>query len=155
MNKPLYTLNPQTFCDIFPFHIGFNRNLEIVQIGDVLQRTHGIKLLGERIDKHFQLRQPAIAFDILKIQQKIKSLFILESKHNSLKLKGQMVSLPDEQVILFICSVWNPDSSLLSKLIIKLNDFAVHDLTPDFLFLRQTSQTAIREVQSLTEELTE
>lgn len=154
MNKPLYALNPQTFCEILPFHIGFNRNLEIVQVGDVLQRTHKTTLLGEQIDQHFQLHQPAITFDFLRIQQKIKSLFILESKHNFLKLKGQMVYLPEEQVILFICSVWNPDSSLLSKLAIKLKDFAVHDLTPDFLFLRQTSQTAIREVQSLTEELT-
>ncbi len=155
MNKPLYTLNPQIFCEIFPFHIGFNHKLEIVQIGEVLQRTHDINLLGEQIDQHFQLHQPAIAFDFLKIQQKNKSLFVLESKHNSLKLKGQMVALPDEQVILFIGSVWHPDSSLLSKLAIKLKDFAIHDLTPDFLFLQQTSQTAIREVQSLTEELTQ
>ncbi len=155
MNKPLYTLNPQTFCEIFPFHLGFNHNLEIVQVGEVLQRTHQITLLGEQIDGHFQIHQPAIAFDILKIQKKIKSLFILESKHNSLRLKGQMVALKEEQVILFICSVWNPDSSLLSKLAVKLKDFAIHDLTPDFLFLQQTSQTAIREVQSLTEELTQ
>lgn len=154
MTKPLYTLNPQMFCDIFPFHIGFNQNLEIVQVGEVLQRTHQIPLLGEQIDQHFHIHQPAIAFNFLTIQQKLKSLFILESRHNSLRLKGQMVALKEERVILFICSVWTPDSSLLSKLAVKLKDFAIHDLTPDFLFLQQTSQTAIREVQSLTEELT-
>ncbi|MEG4075784.1 ATP-binding protein [Microcoleus sp. Pol14C2] len=154
MTKPLYTLNPQMFCDIFPFHIGFNHNLEVVQVGEVLQRTHQIPLLGEQIDRHFQIHQPAIAFNFLTIQQKLKSLFILESRHNSLRLKGQMVALKEERVILFICSVWTPDSSLLSKLAVKLKDFPIHDLTPDFLFLQQTSQTAIREVQSLTEELT-
>ncbi|PHX55112.1 histidine kinase [Tychonema bourrellyi FEM_GT703] len=154
MAKPLYTLNPQMFCDVFPFHIGFNHNLEIVQIGEVLQRTHQILLLGEPIDRHFQIHQPAIEFNFLTIQKKLKSLFILESRHNSLRLKGQMVALKEDQVILFICSVWTPDSSLLSKLAVKLKDFAIHDLTPDFLFLQQTSQTAIREVQSLTEELT-
>ncbi len=154
MAKPLYTLNPQMFCDVFPFHIGFNHNLEIVQIGEVLQRTHQILLLGEPIDRHFQIHQPAIEFNFLTIQKKLKSLFILESRHNSLRLKGQMVALKEDQVILFICSVWTPDSSLLSKLAVKLKDFAIHDLTPDFLFLQQTSQTTIREVKSLTEELT-
>jgi signal transduction histidine kinase len=154
MTQPLYTLNPQMFCDLFPFHIGFNHNLEIVQVGEVLQRTHQIVLLGEQIDRHFQIHQPEIAFNFLTIQQKLKSLFILESRHNSLRLKGQMVALKEEQVILFLCSVWVPDSSLLPKLGLKLKDFATHDLTPDFLFLQKTSQTAIREVKGLTQELT-
>jgi signal transduction histidine kinase len=148
-----YTLTPQLLIQVFPFHIGFDRSLAIVQLGVVLQRIHPMSTVGDRLDQHFRLQRPTIQFEFTEFQKKARSLFILESRHNLLQLKGQMVFLDDQEIGFFLCSVCVPDSGTLVQLGIKLKDFALHDTTVDFLGLRQTSQMALEESGKLAQSL--
>ena len=150
----MYTLSPQLFSQAFPFHLAFNSAFEIVQVGEALARIHPL-LLGDRLDQHFQIHQPKIELQFSVIQKRSFALFLLQSRHGKLQLKGQMLYLEAESVMLFLCSVWVIDSTELPALGVKLKDFAIHDLTPDFLFLQNTSRTVIAEVKSLTEAVIE
>jgi signal transduction histidine kinase len=148
-------LPPSLFAGVFPFHVVFNRDREILQAGEVLRRLMPTELIGSQIEQHFQINRPRIAFEFDAIQQQPRSLFMLESLHNGMQMKGQMVYVPDQEMIFFLGSPWVTDTASLTPLGLKLKDFATHDPIVDFLFLLQAKNTALADTKKLTEELTQ
>ncbi|MBD2033455.1 histidine kinase [Leptolyngbya sp. FACHB-321] len=155
MSPAQLCLPPSLFASVFPFHVVFNRDLEILQAGEVLQRIMPTELIGSHIEQHFQLHRPRLALEFDAIKQQTRSLFLLESLHNGMQLKGQMVYVPDQEMIFFLGSPWVTDTASLTPLGIKLKDFATHDPIVDFLFLLQAKNTALADTKKLTEELTQ
>lgn len=153
MASPNLCLPPPLFAQAFPFHFVFNRDREVVQAGDVLQRITFTELVGSQIEHHFQINRPSIEFDFDLIKKQSRSLFILESRHNGMQLKGQMMYVEDQDMIFFLGSPWVTDTASLAPLGIKLKDFATHDPIVDFLFLLQAKNTALTDTKKLTEEL--
>ena len=152
---PQFSLPPQMFLKAFPFHLVFNRDLEIVQAGEVLLRVNPKPLLDSRIDEHFKINRPNIGVDFNSIIKQSRSLFLLESLHNEMQLKGQMIYVEEQELIFFVCSLWVTDTETLNHFGVKLKDFAIHDPIVDFLFLLQARNTALEDAKKLTEELTE
>ncbi|HAX77647.1 MAG TPA: histidine kinase [Cyanobacteria bacterium UBA11372] len=152
---PQISLPPEMFNKAFPFHLAFNRQLEIVQAGDVLQRVTPKPLLGSPLQEHFTINRPNIAVDFDAIVKQPRSLFILESLHNKMQLKGQMIYVEEQEIVFFLCSLWVTDTATLKGFGVKLKDFAIHDPIVDFLFLLQARNTALEDARKLTEELTE
>jgi two-component system, NtrC family, sensor kinase len=152
---PHLSLSPELFGKAFPFHFAFNRNREILQAGDVLERVSSESLIGSRIEQHFHINRPNIPVDFDAINKKLRSLFILEFLHNGMHLKGQMMYEQEQEIIFFLGSPWITDTASLAPLGIKLKDFAIHDPITDFLFLLQAKNTALTDTEKLTTALTQ
>ncbi|UBF26400.1 EAL domain-containing protein [Kovacikia minuta CCNUW1] len=149
-----FKLIPNLFTEVFPFHLVFDRNHEILQIGGVLQHIYPELVIGSQLDQHFRIDRPNIGIEFDQIRKRSKSLFLLESLHNGMKLKGQMVYVNNPEAIFFLCSPWVTDIASLKSYGITLSDFAIHDPVVDFLFLLQAQNAALSDAKKLTDELT-
>ena len=152
---PYVTLSPQMLAVAFPFHFVIDRDLQIVQAGDVLQRVFFGTLVGSPIERYFQVHRPKINLSFDAIKKQLKSIFILQSQHNEMTLKGQIMYLEEKDLLLFLGSPWITDTTKLASIGIKLKDFAIHDPVVDFVFLLQASNTSLNESKNLTNELTQ
>uniref|UniRef100_A0A832H410 guanylate cyclase n=1 Tax=Oscillatoriales cyanobacterium SpSt-402 TaxID=2282168 RepID=A0A832H410_9CYAN len=150
-----FKLIPDLFTEVFPFHIVFNRNHEILQIGGVLQQIYPELAVGNQLEHHFRIERPNIQIEFDLIRKRARSLFLLESLRNGMKLKGQMVYVEQPEAIFFLCSPWVTDIASLKSYGLTLSDFAIHDPVVDFLFLLQAQNTALSDAKKLTDELTE
>ncbi|MGB3237076.1 MAG: ATP-binding protein [Geitlerinemataceae cyanobacterium] len=146
-------LAPHLFAQAFPFHLVFDRDFQIVQAGDVLKRIHPQPLIETSLKQHFKILRPRVQFKFDSIHKRCGSLFILESLHNGMQLKGQMMYDLSQDVIFFVCSLGVTDVADLAPLGVKLKDFAIHDSVTDFLFLLQAKSASLADAQNLTEEL--
>ena len=153
MNSPQFNIPPQLFNQAFPFHIVFNREGKILQVGEVLQRIHPEPLHGNLIEEHFEIKRPKIRIDFAAIAKRLHSLFLFESLYNGILLKGQMMYIQEQDVMLFLCSVWINDLNSISTYNLKLKDFAIHDQTVDLIFLLKAKNNALEDVKKLTDEL--
>ncbi|MDF2387913.1 histidine kinase [Nostoc ellipsosporum NOK] len=153
MNSPQFNIPPQLFNQAFPFHIVFNRERKILQVGEVLQRIHPEPLHGNLIEEHFQIRRPNIRINFSAIAKRLHSLFLIESLDNGILLKGQMMYIQEQDVMLFLCSVWVSDLAAISAYNLRLKDFAIHDQTVDLIFLLKAKNNALEDVKKLTDEL--
>ncbi|MGI0495005.1 ATP-binding protein [Alkalinema pantanalense CENA528] len=151
--SPSITLPPHIFAEAFPFHFILDSDLNIVQAGPVLQRICLNSLVGSLLERFFEITRPKITPTFEAVKKQRKSLFILNSLHNEMQLKGQMIYLEQENLICFLGSPWITDTSSLEPLGLKLKDFAIHDPIVDFIFLLQTKNTSLNDAKRLTEEL--
>jgi class 3 adenylate cyclase len=155
MAVPGVSLPPELFATLFPFHLAFDRNMEVVQVGRVLERICLGLSAGSRLGRHFQVKHPNISLEFGAIREHARSAFILESRHSALQLKGQMVYVEQPEVMLFLCFPWIIDLTTLADLGLSLDDFAIHDPTADLLFLLQTQHTSLADAKKLTNRLTD
>ncbi len=148
-------LSPRLFAQAFPFHIVFNQDLEILQVGEVLHRVCPTLALGNRLSHHFRVIRPSIAVDFNLFQKRSQSVFLLECLQSQLQLKGQMSYDEERNIFFFLCSPWVTDITDLAPIGIKFKDFPIHDSICDFLMLLQMRSKALSDTQRLTTELTQ
>ncbi|AKG20915.1 ATP-binding protein [Calothrix sp. 336/3] len=148
-----YTLSPQMLATAFPFHLVINHDLQIIQTGTAIQRLYSQSLVGSLLTDRFSAERPPIDLTWDTLKKHTKSLFILRSLHHDIQLKGQIILADSDELLFFLGSLWVDDVSSLTTIGIKLKDFAIHDPTIDYLFLRKTTDTSLQEVKKLTEEL--
>lgn len=148
------SLPPELFAETFPFHLVFNQNQEILQVGEVLQQIYPELAPGKQLEQHFRIVRPSIQFDFDLIRARSRSLFMLESLSNGMKLKGQMLYVEHQEAMFFLCSPWVTDIASLKSFGLTLNQFAIHDPVVDFLFLLQAQNTALADAKKLTDQLT-
>lgn len=153
--EPCYSLLPEQFSTVFPFHLVLDQELRICQVGAVLQRICGEAVVGQALADYFQVDRPKLKeFTFAALKKQIKSLFILRSQSNAMLLKGQLVYQEVSDRLLFLGSPWVTDTAELAPLGIKLKDFAIHDPIVDFMFLLQARDTALNESKQLATDLT-
>ena len=72
-------IKSEVFCDLFPFHVVFKHNMEIISIGDGLNQamTH---CLGESMKDLFNLIRPLISFTWENVNNTYLSMLIRVSK---------------------------------------------------------------------------
>ncbi len=153
--SPCVTLPPHLLAAVFPFHFVLDRELRVVQAGDVLQRVCFGPLIGSQFEQYFKIHRPKIALNFDAMKKQLKAIFILELQHNEMNLRGQIVYSEEADVLFFLGSPWITDTTKLSTLGIKLKDFAIHDPVVDFVFLLQATNTSLNESKKLTQELTQ
>ena len=142
-------LSPELVDRAFPFHVAFRADGHVLQAGSVLQRLCP-ELVGTDISSTFQIVRPEpMPFEFEPIRRHPRTVFVLQAQRGSLKLKGQMMPLEDDGIMLFLGSPWITELSELATLDLQLGDFAVHDQVVDCLFLIQAQQTALADVRRL------
>lgn len=135
-----------TLSAMFPFHIIFDENLDIQQLGVLLFRLIGSTMLirGKKIDAHFEFIRPAINTNFYSIIHRINSLFYIRLKphkngieHKLLELKGQMVHLPEVDSVLFLGSPIVASLEQLQGRGLFLSDIPIHDATRDLMLVSE------------------
>ncbi len=146
-------LEPQAFAHVFPFHLAIDQRMEIVQAGEVTQRICPALTKGSQLEQHFRIARPKISMSFDAMRTELQSVFLFEALQGGLQLKGQMLHLEADEVLLFLCSPWVIELHVLEQLGLNLNDFATHDSIVDFIFLMQAQQAALSDAKNLTDKL--
>ncbi|AFZ58647.1 response regulator [Anabaena cylindrica FACHB-243] len=155
-----FSLDPDQFAALFPFHLVIDRSMKIVQAGGVLQRIlEPILIVGSSLEEHFRINRPNCPANFAAISKHTRlqaspSLFLLQSHHKEMQLKGEMVYLEASDHLLFLASPWITDIADLKKLDLKLDDFPLYDSVSDYLFLLQAKNSALTDAKKLTARLT-
>jgi diguanylate cyclase (GGDEF)-like protein/PAS domain S-box-containing protein len=151
MQSQQICLPPEAFAQVFPFHLAVDCDMRIAQIGTVLGRIYPSMKIGHLFTEYFRIKRPQVAADFSAIGEQTNALFILESLQMPLLLKGQMLSLPASNSIVFLCSPWLTTLEQVQELGLSLNDFAVHDPVADYLFLLQSKHVALADASRLAQ----
>lgn len=141
-------LPPELVDRTFPFHVAFDATGRVWQVGSVLQRlcpSLADSSVGDALEI---LRPEPMEFDVERIKQHPRTVFVVQLRNRSLKLKGQMLPLEDGS-IMFLGSPWITQLDELAVHELQLSDFAVHDQVVDCMFLIQSQQTALADVRRL------
>ncbi|KAL9894293.1 guanylate cyclase soluble subunit beta-1-like isoform 2-T5 [Glossina fuscipes fuscipes] len=150
-------ISPASFCKIFPFHLMFDRQMKIVQAGKSVSRViprvadENCSLLEvlEAIRPHLQL-----TFE--NVLAHINTIYVLQTRQGAmgkheryLRLKGQMMYLPETERILFQCypSVMNLDD--LAKKGLYISDVPLHDATRDLVLLSEKFEAEYKLTKNL------
>ena len=84
-NEP--KISPLEFTKIFPFHMIFNRDMNLIQIGATLRRV--LKDVGNfptpPVSKFFTLSRPQIDFTFERIYSRLNNVFVLTSLDDMVK----------------------------------------------------------------------
>ena len=155
MNISQYNLTPNLFAEAFPFHLVLTQELRIIQVGAVIKRICHKEILDSNFEDYFRIIKPNIPLETARIKKKSHTFFLLESIHQSFQLKGQMSIDEDNDLIFFLGSPWIEELSQVSKIGLKLKDFAIHDPIVDFLFLFQSHKTSLNDAIKTSESLRE
>ncbi|MBC1218667.1 response regulator [Nostoc sp. UCD121] len=156
MGSKQFSLSADQFAALFPFHLVIDREMNIVQAGEVLQRIlEPITILNSSLEEHFRINRPNCPVSFEAICQQTRSLFLLQSHHKDMQLKGQIVYVEDDNHVVFLGSPWITDITALKKLELSIDDFPLYDSVSDYLFLLQAKNSALADAKKLTAKLTE
>lgn len=156
-------ISPATFCRAFPFHILFDTNMRITQTGFSLVRVIPTVARDDcRIDDVFEMVRPHMEFDFHHILSHINTVYVLRTKEgiigpaddnannkydnqdlSRMRLKGQMVYVPESESLLFMCSPSVNSLDDLNRRGLFLSDIPLHDSTRDLVNIIQCSNTHI------------
>ncbi|XP_068460255.1 guanylate cyclase soluble subunit beta-2-like [Clinocottus analis] len=131
----------KAFCNAFPFHIVFDEDLKVRQMGVNIQKfLPGLRARDATLDQSFTIIHPQVTFTIESIRKFINSQFVLKSckdTHTTLKLRGQMLWMESLGCMLYLCSPKLRSLQELQDVGLHLADLAQHDVTRDLVLLNQ------------------
>ncbi|KAJ0062416.1 hypothetical protein NL108_011024, partial [Boleophthalmus pectinirostris] len=146
-------IEEKSFCNAFPFHMVFDSNLKVHQVGVNIHKFFPSLLKDNAtVDQYFTLVHPQVTFTIESIRQFINSQFVLEScgERSSIKLRGyisvqsflcpcpgQMLWMDSLGCMLYLCSPKLRSLQELQDSGLHLSDLAQHDVTRDLVLLNQ------------------
>ncbi|KAG2433108.1 hypothetical protein HYH02_012811 [Chlamydomonas schloesseri] len=87
------SIDPATLFKLFPFHIAFDSECRIVQVGRALLRMYPGMKPGRRLTDFFTLRHPYFDICFERIKERLDSVFVLKARSNGMELKGQMTHM--------------------------------------------------------------
>lgn len=178
LHKAKATSNPRdlpisvsNFCRAFPFHIVIDRHMEIVQAGVSLLRVIKPRRTARKslpFSDVFEIVRPVIHVSFDSMLDHISTVFIVVTKPGvlltpqptegstqvraqTMKLKGQMVFVPETDSILYLCSPRVSDIDDLRLRGLYLSDIPIHDSTRDLILIAQARRAEHELVEKLEE----
>uniref|UniRef100_T1KFI6 Guanylate cyclase soluble subunit beta-1 n=1 Tax=Tetranychus urticae TaxID=32264 RepID=T1KFI6_TETUR len=147
-------ISPMTFCKAFPFHLIFDRNLQVKQAGTSISRVlPALQLTSCRVNTVLEMVRPHMEFAFKNILSHINTVFVLrtitdmistrppdcphKATNVKLRLKGQMIHIPENDLVLFLCSPSVVNLEDLNNQGLYLEDIPLHDATRDLVLLSQ------------------
>ena len=158
-------MNVLSFCKAFPFHVMFDENLTIMQAGVAILRVLNEKSSSTvNFNELFTLVRPRLTLDFSSVLKHINTVFVVETKEGKIdsspknhgknpkiRLKGQMVHVPESKALLFLCSPRVVDMDALRAQGLYLSDLPIHDATRDLIFMTHTRRAERELVEQLEE----
>ncbi|KAM3935286.1 guanylate cyclase soluble subunit alpha-2 [Leptodactylus fuscus] len=139
-----------TFCRAFPFHLMFDPNMVILQLGEGLRKL--IKCEVHKTMKfhdNFEIVSPKIICTFEQVLLRLSTPFVirnvldtsgLEDKEKVMEIKGQMIHVPESNSIVFLGS---PRVDKLDELMgrgLHLSDIPIHDATRDVILVGEQAK---------------
>ncbi|MCO5209257.1 MAG: ATP-binding protein [Caldilinea sp.] len=148
----LIGLSPQQFAEAFPFHLAIDREMTVRQVGRSLARVLPALTVGSRLLDHLVVEYPPgmDTFDEIVVAD---MLFILAAPDRSVRLRGQVITVGDGKMALFLASPWLDGPEDMTRLGLTLSDFARHDSVVDILQTIQAQKAALADLRMLAERL--
>lgn len=156
-------VSPATFCRVFPFHLMFDRELNIVQAGRTVSRLlPRVTRPGCKITDVLDTVRPHLEMTFANVLAHINTVYVLKTKSEemmtvtnphddiaSLRLKGQMLYIPETDVVVFQCypSVTNLDD--LTRRGLCISDIPLHDATRDLVLMSEQFEADYKLTQNL------
>ncbi|XP_001357571.3 guanylate cyclase soluble subunit beta-1 isoform X1 [Drosophila pseudoobscura] len=152
-------ISPATFCKVFPFHLMFDRQMRIVQAGKAVSRV--IPRVAEEncsLIEVVEAIRPHLQLNFENILSHINTIYVLQTRQGAmssrheqrfLRLKGQMMYIPETDRILFQCypSVMNLDD--LTKKGLYISDVPLHDAARDLVLLSEKFEAEYKLTKNL------
>ncbi|TDG52316.1 hypothetical protein AWZ03_001146 [Drosophila navojoa] len=152
-------ISPATFCKVFPFHLMFDRQMKIVQAGKAVSRV--IPRVAEEncsLIEVVEAIRPHLQLTFENILSHINTIYVLQTRQGAmssrleqrfLRLKGQMMYIPETDRILFQCypSVMNLDD--LTKKGLYISDVPLHDAARDLVLLSEKFEAEYKLTKNL------
>ncbi|XP_070538454.1 guanylate cyclase soluble subunit beta-2-like isoform X4 [Ptychodera flava] len=143
-----FWMNQKIFCDNFPFHVVFDKDLKVKQSGFHIQRIMPrIRNFDTKLTMFFNLIHPQIDLTLDSISKFINQLFILETKKSMvgpewegrpmLQLRGQMVWMEEFECMVYLCSPRLASLKEMEDRGLHLSDIPLHDVTRDLILFNQ------------------
>jgi len=148
-----FNIDADKLKTIFPFHIAFNSKMELLQFGDSMEKVCPEIQQAEYWEDCFQIHRPKLITDTASLQRFQNNLFVVKCIHHQLEFKGSILFLEESDTYLFLATPIIRDVASLADQGIGLNDFAKHDPFIDFMFLMQTRDKSIQEIEEYIEKL--
>lgn len=159
-DNPKHSLVPlKTFCEIFPFHVLFQNDLRIIQFGKrIFRLTQQFCSTRNQVffSDLFVIVRPKMTPSFLSIFNSRHTVFVVKLKNQvleeankvcqaELSLKGQMISVPESNAILFQCFPKIIKVDDFNKLGLFLSDLPIYDKSRD-IFLASHIRKGEREL---------
>uniref|UniRef100_A0AAR5P7X4 guanylate cyclase n=1 Tax=Dendroctonus ponderosae TaxID=77166 RepID=A0AAR5P7X4_DENPD len=161
-------VSASTFCRVFPFHIIFDRNLQIVQTGSTVARVIPKVIEDEcLVTDILDPIRPHLELTFENILSHINTIYVLKTKHGVmqvdappeyrfLRLKGQMLYVSERDLVVFLGypSVMNLDD--LTRRGLYISDIPLHDATRDLVLMSEQFEAdykLTRNLEILTDKL--
>ena len=153
MPAPDFSLPAEVVSKLFPFHLVFDCDGRIIQIGSSLHRICPEASVGTRMDHSFRLKHPTKSFQFEAIREHSQSMFVLECLRTATEYKGQMVWIKHSEWVLFIGFPRITDLKDIKDIGLTLADFPPHTFVGDFFPLLQMEKMAMSDVRRLNDKL--
>ena len=138
---------------LFPFHVVFGRDLEIVQLGRSIAKVCIRSLLGSNFADEFRaLRPSCVTFDDMVALADCPLL--AELAGTELIFRGQILALDGTRAV-FLGTPCIRDFYELERVGLTPGDFAAHDQTCSYLSLLQAQTSALIDANALAKDLSE
>ncbi|HEY9644291.1 MAG TPA: EAL domain-containing protein [Coleofasciculaceae cyanobacterium] len=140
----------------FPFYLAFNRELQVIQIGDAMQRLYPKLTIYAGLEQHFWIKYPELAAEFDAVCHQPDTLILLESRHNGLQFQGQVMA-DASGLLFFLGSPQLTDVHALQSLAESLAAKVIpsRSSTADYLLLLQARATNLSDLRRLADRLTE
>lgn len=160
-NPETQLISSQTFCRAFPFHIVFDPLLNVLQVGSSLKCLLPSLMKKEnKLSWYFALERPRMKLTFDNVVSHINTIFILRmlppddptstmpdtlgfnfSGSDPMRLRGQMIYVPESDAMLFLCSPRVKRLHDLEQRGLYLSDIPIHDATRGLLMMGQAAES--------------
>ncbi|XP_070193833.1 uncharacterized protein [Littorina saxatilis] len=149
------TLSGRQFCSTFPYHVFFDRDLNILQCGDTLRRLLPAGVgRGSSMMAAFDIQYPRMALSFENILRFTNTIFMLTVRpcnghRKALHVKGQMMWLEDGDRMMFIGSPNLKSLKEMKEIDIYMSDIPLFDVTREIVLLYEQRNAEIGITQKL------
>lgn len=148
-----YTLDPVRFAAAFPFHVVFDPQRVVLQVGTVLSRiAPGIRP-GAALDQVLPTAGSTAEVPFEELVRQPNLVALLQHPPNGLMLRGAIhrLGVAGDGPFVFLGSPWVQTAAELVRLGLTLSDFAAHDATSDVTQLAQIHRLAQDDLRRLNQ----
>lgn len=145
------TFEPRLFAELFPFFLAIDEAGRVTRAGPSMVRLVPDCRPGAAWTTVFSPKRPACMPEPAALRDAGRRLFVFRLAGSDMLYRGQAVARGGEVFILG--GPWITAPAELVKAGLRLQDFAVHDSTPDLVQLLQVQQMASVDLKRLAEKL--
>lgn len=147
------SLSPASLQELFPFHVAFDADLRILQVGRNWEAVSPSVRAGARLDECFTLVRPRLALSLDALDAVRGTVVVIECRANRLPLKGQVVATASAGQWLFVGGPTIRSVEDLATFGLTLDQLPAHESTADFFFLLQAKDAALADARALSDRL--